>query len=111
MSSNVGTTIRLGNFLHYPMDAFMSAESKLNSHMSTLFTLNLSFLLFRRNLDYALKPLLSAFGGFWKKKENNACFNLGLVIHSVLRAFAVWRTAIVTTATAFTFFRSFSCFV
>ena len=48
---------------------------------------------------------------FLKMKKTNACFNLGLVIHFVLRAFAVRHTAIVTTATAFSFFGSFPCFL
>ena len=58
-----------------------------------------------------LKSCLSSFSGFWKMKKNNVCFNLGLVVRFVLRPFAVYHTAIVTTATAFSFFTSYPCFV
>ena len=51
------------------------------------------------------------FLGFLENEKNNAYFNLSLVIHFVLRAFAVRQTAVVTTATSFGFFRSFPCFV
>ena len=58
--------------------------------------------------EYALKRFLSSVRSFWKMKGNYVCFNFDLVI---LRVFAVRPTTIVTTATAVSFFRSFSCFV
>lgn len=60
---------------------------------------------------YALKPLLSSFRNFWKKKKNIACFNISLVINFILRSFVVGHIIIVTTSSSVSFFRSFPCFV
>ena len=107
--SNVGTALRLSDFLPCPMDTFMSPESKWNSIL--IIYSEFIFPPSSPKYGYTLKPFLSSFWGLWEIKKTNASFNLGLAIHFVLRAFAVRHIAVIITTTAFSFFRSFPCFV
>ena len=63
--------ITFEHVLTLSMVTFMSPESKWNSHMSALFTLNLSFSPLRQNLDMLCWHcffLLGVFGK-WRKKQ------------------------------------------
>ena len=88
----------------------MSPESKWNSHMSELFTMNLSFPPLRRNLDilWSHSFLLFRVFGKWNKKMPVLIMALLSTLYCVLLQFT---TVVVTTATAFSFFRSFPYFV
>lgn len=111
VSSNVETTLSLSVSLICPMDTFMTPDSKWNSDMSVLFTLNLSFSPLCQNLDMLWSHCFFLLGIFGKRKKNITCFNLSLVIDFVLSSFVVCHIIIVTTSSSFSFFRSFPCFV
>ena len=63
--------ITFEHFLTLSMVTFMSPESKWNSHMSALFTLNLSFSPLRQNLDMLCWHCFFLLGlfGKWRKKQ------------------------------------------
>ena len=76
MSLNVGNNF-VWVFFNLPMDTFMSFESKWNSRMSALFTLNLSSLPFRRNMDMLWSHCFLLLGFIENEKKRPlyiACF-------------------------------------
>ena len=76
MSLNVGNNY-VWVFFNLSMDTFMSFESKWNSRMSALFTLNLSSPHFRRNLDMLWSHCFLLLGFIENEKKRPlyiACF-------------------------------------
>ena len=109
-SSNVGPTLRVFFTLSHSQNIHATWAKTKFTYVCIIY-IEFIFPSSLPKSGYTLKTFLSSFWAFWKEKKTNACFNLGLVIHFELRVFAVRHTAIVTTATAFGFFRPFPCFV